>query len=138
MALTYDEFKTIEARYEAGEATELDLVALEPYRARRAVLLASGFGSRMMPITINTPKPLVDVNGMRIIETLLSALIAIDVEEIYIVTGYKAECFETLYRDYPTVTLLNNPFTLLPTISLRHVWPRIIFAMPMCSRAICF
>lgn len=110
MALTYDEFKTIEARYEAGEATELDLVALEPYRARRAVLLASGFGSRMMPITINTPKPLVDVNGMRIIETLLSALIAIDVEEIYIVTGYKAECFETLYRDYPTVTLLNNPF----------------------------
>lgn len=109
MALTYDEFKMLEARYEAGEATELDLAMLEPYRAKRAVLLASGFGSRMMPITINTPKPLVDVNGVRIIESLLSALIAIDVEEIYIVTGYKSECFEVLKHDYPMVVLLNNP-----------------------------
>lgn len=109
MSLSYDEFKELEARYEAGVASEADLGALEPYRARRAVLLASGFGSRMMPITINTPKPLVDVNGTRIINSLLSALRAIDIEEIYIVTGYKAECFEVLKHDFPTVTFLNNP-----------------------------
>jgi len=108
-ALTYDEFAELEAKYEAGKATEAELEALEPYRAKRAVLLASGFGSRMLPITINTPKPLVDVNGRQIITTILDALLAIDVTEIYIVTGYKRECFELLRRDYPTVRLLENP-----------------------------
>lgn len=109
MGLSYEEFKVLEKRYEDGMASESFFELLEPYRAKRAVLLASGFGSRMMPITINTPKPLVDVNGMRIIESLLSALLAIDIEEIYIVTGYKAECFEVLKRDYPMVKLLYNP-----------------------------
>ena len=107
--LTYEQFCTLDARYEAGIATEDDLAALEPYRAKRAVLLASGFGSRMMPITVNTPKPLVNVNGKRIIDTILDALIAIDVTEIYIVTGYLKECFEVLKHDYPTITLLENP-----------------------------
>lgn len=107
--LTFEQFCELEAKYEAGTATTDDLAALEPYRAKRAILLASGFGSRMLPITINTPKPLVDVNGQRIIETLLSALLAADITEIYIVTGYKQECFELLKRDYPMVTLLENP-----------------------------
>lgn len=107
--LTYEEFLVLENKYEAGTASEEDLCALEPYRAKRAVLLASGFGSRMLPITINTPKPLVDVNGRTIISTILDALLAIGVEEIYIVTGYKRECFEVLKHDYPSITLLENP-----------------------------
>lgn len=107
--LTLEEFEELEARYEAGKAAPEDLAALEPYRAKRAVLLASGFGSRMLPITINTPKPLVRVNGKRIIESLLDALLAIDVTEIYIITGYLGEQFELLKRDYPMVQLVNNP-----------------------------
>ncbi len=94
---------------EAGGLTEDGKAALEPYRARRAVLLASGFGSRMLPITINTPKPLVRVNGRRIIDSLLDALVAIDIEEIYIVVGYLGEQFELLKRDYPNITVLYNP-----------------------------
>ena len=109
MALTYEQFVELEAKYQAGQATSEDLQALEPYRARRAVLLASGFGSRMLPITINTPKPLVNVNGCRIITTLLDALLAIDVTEIVIVTGYLKECFELLRSDYPTIKLVENP-----------------------------
>ncbi len=107
--LSYEEFRVLDARYEAGEATEEDLARLEPYRAKRAVLLASGFGKRLLPITINTPKPMVNVNGRRIIESILDALIAIDVTEIYIVTGYLKECFEALKVAYPTITLLENP-----------------------------
>ena len=64
--LSYEEFRILDARYEAGTATAEDLERLEPYRAKRAVLLASGFGKRLLPITINTPKPLVNVNGRRI------------------------------------------------------------------------
>lgn len=107
--LSLDEFNTLERRYEAGCASRSDLEALEPYRAKRAVLLASGFGSRMLPITLNTPKPLVNVGGRSIISTLLDALISIDIKEIYIVTGYLGEQFELLKRVYPTITLLENP-----------------------------
>ena len=47
--------------------TDEGLEALEPFRAKRAVLIAAGFGSRMVPVTLNTPKPLVRVGGKRII-----------------------------------------------------------------------
>ena len=109
VSLTFEEFLELEAKYSAGAATQDDLELLEPYRAKRAVLLASGFGSRMQPITINTPKPLVNVNGKRIIATILDALLAIDVTEIYIVTGYLKEQFELLKNDYPSITLIENP-----------------------------
>lgn len=109
MSLTFEQFEELNAKYENGSATAEELEALEPYRAKRAVLLASGFGSRMLPITLNTPKPLVNVNGRRIITTILDALLAIDVQEIYIVTGYLKECFQLLKADYPMITLLENP-----------------------------
>ncbi len=40
---------------DAGGLTEAGLAALEPYRVRRAIFIAAGFGSRMVPITLNTP-----------------------------------------------------------------------------------
>lgn len=107
--LTFQQFVDLEAKYESGMATADDLMALEPYRAKRAVLFASGFGSRMLPITINTPKPLVNVNGRRIICSLLDALLAIGVEDIIVVTGYLKEQFQLLKQDYPTITLVENP-----------------------------
>ncbi len=89
--------------------TDLGLKELEPYRVKRAVFLAAGFGSRMVPITLNTPKPLVLVNGKRIIETTLDALIKVGIKEIYIVTGYLSDQFELLLKKYPTITLIYNP-----------------------------
>lgn len=49
-----------------GEITNEGLAALEPYRAKHAIFIAAGFGSRLVPITFNTPKPLVRVHGVRI------------------------------------------------------------------------
>ena len=40
-----------------GVLTDAGVAALEPYRAKRAVFIAAGFGSRLVPITLNTPKP---------------------------------------------------------------------------------
>ena len=48
---------------------------LEPYRVKKAVFMAAGFGSRMVPVTLNTPKPLIKVHGKKIIETLLDAVL---------------------------------------------------------------
>ena len=91
------------------QITKLGLESLEPYRVRRAVILAAGFGSRMVPITLNTPKPLVRVHGKRIIETLLDAVTAVGIPEIVLVRGYLGEQFEVLRNRYPNLTFLHNP-----------------------------
>ena len=92
-----------------GGITDAGLNALEPYRAKRAVFIAAGFGSRLVPITFNTPKPLVRVKGTRIIDHLIDACLEAGIEEIYIVRGYLAEQFDQLLYKYPTVKFLENP-----------------------------
>ena len=92
-----------------GAVTDEGFAALEPYRVRRAVFLAAGFGSRLVPITFNTPKPLVRVHGVRMIDTLLDAVLAAGIEEIYIVRGYLAEQFDQLLYKYPMLKFLENP-----------------------------
>ncbi len=92
-----------------GTVTEKGNTALEPYRAKKAVFIAAGFGSRMVPITLNTPKPLVRVHGKRIIDTLLDACLEAGIEEIYIVRGYLAEQFDQLLYKYPNIHFLDNP-----------------------------
>ncbi len=92
-----------------GEITKDGLDALEPYRAKRAVFLAAGFGTRLVPVTLNTPKPLVRVNGKRIIDGLIDAVLAAGIDEIYIVRGYLAEQFDQLLYKYPMIKFLENP-----------------------------
>lgn len=83
--------------------------ALEPYRVQRAVFVAAGFGSRLVPITLNTPKPLIRVQGERIIDTLLDAVVKAGIEEIIIVRGYLSEQFDQLLYKYPGIKFLENP-----------------------------
>lgn len=89
--------------------TEKGIEALEPYRVKRAVFIAAGFGSRLVPITLNTPKPLVRVHGQRIIDSLLDAVVEAGIEEIHIVRGYYAEQFDQLKYKYPSVRFVENP-----------------------------
>ena len=95
--------------YENGQITQAGLDALEPYRVKRAVFVAAGFGSRMVPITFNTPKPLVRVNGTRIIDTLLDAVVEAGLPEIVIVRGYLGEQFDQLLYKYPNIKFVENP-----------------------------
>lgn len=92
-----------------GLITEKGLDILEGYRVKRAVIIAAGFGSRMVPITLNTPKPLVRVHGKRIIEGILDALLEAEIEDIYIVRGYLAEQFDALLMKYPMIKFIENP-----------------------------
>lgn len=92
-----------------GEITNSGINALEPYRAKRAVFIAAGFGTRLVPITFNTPKPLVRVQGVRIIDRLIEACLEAGINEIYIVRGYLAELFDQLLYKYPMVKFLENP-----------------------------
>ncbi|WP_251717088.1 sugar phosphate nucleotidyltransferase [Lactobacillus agrestimuris] len=90
------------------EISSKGLLSLEPYRVTKAVILAAGFGSRMMPATNDKPKPMVTVNGKRIIETLLDALVAVDIKDITIVRGYKKEKFDDLLKKYPFIKFIDN------------------------------
>ena len=91
------------------QITKLGLEALEPYRVKRAVIIAAGFGSRMVPITLNTPKPLVRVHGKMIIETLLDAIVEAGIPEIVVVRGYLWEQIDSLLHKYPQIRFVYNP-----------------------------
>lgn len=93
---------------EDGEATSAGARAMEPYKVKRAVLIAAGFGSRLVPITLNTPKPLIRVHGKRMIETALDALVDVGIEEIYIVRGYLGKQFDELLYKYPNIKFIEN------------------------------
>ena len=92
-----------------GVITSEGYKSLEPYRVKRAVLLAAEFDSRIIPVTLNTPKPLVRIHGKRIIDSLLDAVIAAGIEEIYIVRGYLKEQFDVLLEKYPNIRFIDNP-----------------------------
>lgn len=94
---------------ENNHITEAGLQALEPYRVKRVVLMAAGFGSRLVPVTLNTPKPLVRVKGVRMIDTLLDAIYEVGIEEVIIVRGYLSEQFDQLLYKYPNIHFIENP-----------------------------
>lgn len=102
------EKKLISARNGSLSLTESGREVLAPYRVKRAVILAAGFGSRMMPATADRPKPMVTVNGKRIIETLLDALLASGITDITLVRGYHKEAFDALKETYPTLRFIDN------------------------------
>mgnify|MGYP000251178743 CR=1 FL=1 len=88
--------------------TDSGILALEPYRVKKATILAAGFGSRMMPATADKPKPLVTINGKRIIDTLLDALVAVDIHDITIIRGYHKKSFDSLLEKYPFLHFIDN------------------------------
>lgn len=108
VTLTKQQFQTLTA-LEENQLTTDNIAALESYRVKRAIFIAAGFGTRLVPITLNTPKPLVRVHGIRIIDRLIDACLAADIEEIYIVRGYHAEQFDELLYKYPMIKFLENP-----------------------------
>jgi choline kinase len=63
-------------------------------RVTTALLLAAGTGSRLMPLTSNTPKCLTEVNGKSFLERLVENLILKGFKRLVIVTGYQKHCIE--------------------------------------------
>lgn len=79
-------------------------------KIERAIIMAAGLGNRLSPVTLTTPKPLIKVNGSRMIDTAISALHKNGIFEIYVVVGYMKEQFLSLEKDNPGLVLIDNPY----------------------------
>ena len=79
-------------------------------KIKRAIIMAAGKGERLRPITAKVPKPLVMVNGKRMIDTIIQALHQNDIYEIYVVVGYLKEAFKELPQVYQHLKLIENPY----------------------------
>lgn len=76
---------------------------------KRAIIMAAGIGKRMQPLTFETPKPLVKVNGIRMIDTVVDGLRINGISEIYVVVGYLKEQFYEWAKD-KHVQIIDNPY----------------------------
>ncbi len=87
-------------------------------RIKKGLIFAAGKGTRLRPLTLSTPKPLMKIHGTPMIETIITSMIANGVEEIYVILGYKKEKFYYLKDKYSEIKFLENPdFETRNTIS---------------------
>ena len=75
----------------------------------KAIIIAAGQGTRLRPVTDEIPKPLVPVNGVRLIDTTIRALRENGIKDIYIVVGYKKEQFYEVYGSESDIHMIENP-----------------------------
>lgn len=76
---------------------------------KRAIIMAAGIGKRMRPVSLETPKPLIKVNGERMIDSVLEALHKNGIYEIYIVIGYLKDQFYEWVKGKEGVSIIENP-----------------------------
>jgi len=64
-----------------------------------AILLVGGFGTRLMPLTKNTPKPMLTVAGLPVTEHQIAMAKAAGITEIVLATSYLSEIFTPYFGD---------------------------------------
>ena len=89
------------------EAGKQEILRRSP---KRAVVLAAGFGMRMVPINLTTPKALLEVKGERLIDRLLKQLQEAGIREITVVVGFMKDQFEYLIDTYGVKLLVNTEY----------------------------
>lgn len=80
--------------------TEKALREAKEKASKNAIILAAGFGMRMVPINTETPKGLLEIKGERLIECTIRQLHEVGITEIYVVVGFMKEQYEYLIDEY--------------------------------------
>ena len=77
---------------------------------KNAIILAAGFGMRMVPINTENPKALLEVNGEVLIERTIKQLHEVGIKDIYVVVGFMKEKFEYLIDEYDVELIVNEEY----------------------------
>ena len=75
-----------------------------------AIILAAGFGMRMVPINMTVPKALLEVNGERLIDRLIRQLRSVGIKDITVVVGFLKDQFEYLIDEYGVHLVVNEEY----------------------------
>ncbi|MEF9934212.1 sugar phosphate nucleotidyltransferase [Clostridium sp.] len=81
-----------------------------------AIILAAGLGSRLRPLTLTTPKPLLKIKGISLIENQIKILKQNEIQDIIVVVGYKKEKFKYLEEKYGVRLVYNERFSVCNNI----------------------
>ena len=90
--------------------TEKAKKEVEMASPKRAVILAAGFGMRMVPINTETPKAFIEIDGESLIERIIKQLHAVGVNDITIVVGFMKERFDYLIDEYDVKLAVNRDY----------------------------
>lgn len=94
------------------------------YSPQNAVILAAGFGMRMVPINTEVPKGLLEIKKEPIIERIIKQLHEVNIREIYIVVGFLKEQYEYLIDKYHVNLVVNSEYAFKNNMhSLKRVLP---------------
>lgn len=75
-----------------------------------AIILAAGFGMRMVPINTETPKGLLEINEQPLIERIIEQLLQVGITDITIVVGFLKEYYEYLIDKYNVKFVVNMDY----------------------------
>ncbi len=80
------------------------------HTADHAIIMAAGLGKRLQPLTLQTPKPLLEVRGTKMIDSIVRTLRENGILDITVVVGYKKELFQRWARGQAGIRLIENPY----------------------------
>lgn len=102
-------------------------------KPKNAIILAAGYGMRMVPINTEVPKGLLEIHGEPLIERLIKQLQEVGITDIYIVVGYMKERYEYLIDLYQVQLIVNMEYSsknnlhslakVLPYLSNSYIMP---------------
>ena len=98
-----------------NEEVKLTPKAVKEFKSKtpkNAIILAAGFGMRMVPINMEVPKGLIEVNGEPLVERAIKQLHEAGVKEIYIVVGFMKEKYEYLIDEYGVELVVNSEYAV--------------------------
>ncbi len=87
---------------ESGRIVEIKFLAdalNAPLRKNWVLLMAGGLGTRLRPLTDNTPKPMLKVGGKPVLESILESLAKYGFRNIFLAVNYLAEQIEEYFGD---------------------------------------
>lgn len=94
------------------EATPKSTRLFDSYKPQNAIILAAGYGLRMVPLNTEVPKGLLEIHNETLIERTIKQLHEVGINKIYIVVGYQKEKYEYLIDKYGVELIVNMEYGL--------------------------